>query len=488
MSHPGRTVILFNPRTSRGVWENSVPPLGLLMAAIHLHPRFRVVIVDQRIEKDWSGHLSKLLEENPLCLGITALTGKQIEGGLEASALAKNRGCPVVWGGIHASILPAQTLAHPLVDYVVEGEGEESFRDLVEALASGRPCEGIPGVWSKKGGQPVFGGPRPFADLGKLPPIPYDLVDLSRYIQTGPYGKSIVLLTSRGCPQRCTFCFNHTVNRSQWRAFSPRRVLEDIQLIQKKYPSIRHFEFWDDNFFADLKRARDIAEGIGRLQPSITWSVLGAHIHDIVRMDDDYLACLRDARLKGVLVGSESGSQRILDLIQKNFTSEELFYSNRRLHDYGVSPTYSFISGIPGEDDDDIRQTVEVMFRLKKDNPDAVIGNIKPFICYPGTALYERMTQLGLKPPARLEDWREYTWGNYMHLEIPWVSQERRRFLCWLYYYTVLVNPTYMFVRSRLFSAVVFALRPIAEWRIKRFCFRFPVEAWLLYLIQRFVL
>lgn len=488
MSDIRRIVILFNPRALRGVGEDSSPPIGLLMAAIHLYQKFRVVIVDQRIEKHWRDRLLELLKEKPICIGITALTGKQIKNGLYVSEMAKNMGCPVVWGGVHASLLPIQTIAHPLVDYVVDGEGEESFAELVEALAAGRSCEKILGVWSKSNGKPACCGQRPFVDLNKLPPIPYHLVDLKKYIKLGPYGESVILFTSRGCPQRCTFCFNSTFNQSRWRAFSPERVMADIERIRKDYRNVTHFEFWDDNFFANLNRSKEIADRIRRLQPSIAWSVLGAHIHDISRMDDDYLAYLRDSNLKGVLIGVESGSQRIIDLIKKNFTVAELFASNRRLGNYGIRATYSFISGIPGEDDEDIKRTIEVMFRLKNENPDVVVGNVKPFICYPGTALYNEMIGHGFNPPQRLEDWSEYVWGNYLNLEVPWVSLKRKRFLMWLYYYTILMNPTYMFIRSKIFTLIAFLLCPIAEWRVKRLYFRFPVEAWFIYMAQRFIL
>lgn len=488
MSFLKRPIILFNPRAMRGVGEDSIPPIGLLMAAIYLHQRFHVEIIDQRIEKNWKARLEVLLTKDPICFGVSVLTGKQIEWGLNASTIAKKAGCPVVWGGIHASLLPEQTLSHPLIDYVVQGEGEEAFPELVDALVAGRSCEKIAGVWSKKDGKPVFGGPRPFLDITKLPPVPYHLVDLNRYIKPGPYGKTVVFFTSRGCPQRCTFCFNHTFNESRWRAFSPERVLEDIKRIQLKHPDVQHFEFWDDDFFVNLKRSKEIAEGIAKLDPPVTWSVLGAHVREVTLMDDAYLQTLKDSRLKGLIVGVESGSQKMIDIIQKNFKLNELFVANQRLGRFHIIPTYSFISGIPGEDDGDIKKSIEAMFRLKEDNPEAVVGNIKPFVCYPGTALYVKMTRQGFRPPQKLEDWIDYVWGNYMNLDVPWVSKKRRRFLCWLYYYTVLMNPTYIFIRSKIFTFIARLLKPLAEWRVRNFCFRFPVEAWLMYLAQRFIL
>jgi radical SAM superfamily enzyme YgiQ (UPF0313 family) len=462
--------------------------MALLMTAINLYSKFNIVIIDQRVDKDWKSRLVALLEQDPVCIGITAMTGKQISGGLYASKMAKNKNCPVVWGGIHASILPAQTIAHPYIDYVVEGEGEESFAELVDALITKKTCEGIPGVWSKANREIVSGGKRKFIELNKLSQIPYHLVDMKKYLKVGPYGKTAVLFTSRGCPQRCAFCFNFCLSGGRWRAFNSDRVLEDIEFFRKKYSNIEHFEFWDDDFFVDIKRAKEIAERIKQLSPRVSWSVLGLHMRDASRMDNSYLACLRDSNLKEVLIGVESGSQRILDVIQKNFTVEEIFKTNKRLGEYGIRPTYSFISGIPGEEDKDIKKTVEVMFKLKKDNPNIILGNIKPLICYPGTKFYDGMVSRGFNPPSYLEGWSEYVWSNYMDLDMPWVSSRRRRFLCWLYYYTILMNPFYMFIRSRMFTAVALILRPIAEWRVRSLCFCFPVEAWFMYLIQRFIL
>ncbi|OGW83054.1 MAG: hypothetical protein A2987_01850 [Omnitrophica bacterium RIFCSPLOWO2_01_FULL_45_10] len=265
-------------------------------------------------------------------------------------------------------------------------------------------------------------------------------------------------------------------------------MLADIRSLLKNHPNVTHVEFWDDNFFVHLKRAKDIAEGIRRLDPRITWSVLGTHVHDVTRMDDDYLACLKRSGLKEVLTGVESGSQRIIEVIKKNFKMEELFLSNKRLANFGIRPTYSFISGIPGERDEDIKATIDTMFRLKEENPNILVGNIKPFICYPGTALYERAMKLGFKSPESLEGWSKFVWGNYFSLNIPWMPLRRKRTLAWLYYYTVLMNPEYMFIHSKIFTVIAKILRPVAEWRVRKMCFRFPVEAWVMNLVQSLVL
>lgn len=462
--------------------------MGLLMAAVHLHGRYRVVLVDQRVEPHWERRLRRLLAERPVCLGVTALTGRQIANGLAASRMAQEAGCPVVWGGVHASLLPEATLAHPLVDHIVQGEGEETFAALVDALAAGaspQTVAAIPGVWTSVDGVAVFGGERPFVKLDELPPVPYDLVDLRRYFRRGLHGRSLVLFSSRGCPHRCTFCFNRSVHRGRWRAFPAERVLDDLRRLLATYPEIDHVEFWDDEFFVQLPRARAIAEGIHAAFPTKTWSVLGAHAHDVVRMDDDYLATLRASGLQSVLIGVESGSERMLTALRKGTTPDEVLRANRRLGAFGIHPTYSFMSGFPNETDDHVEETVSLIFQLRRENPAAVTGNVKPFVCYPGTMLHDAAVARGMTVPTDLEGWIDHVWQNYDRMDIPWASRKRRRFLVRLYYYTLLMNPHYMFIPTRSFAVLTKALLPLTEWRVRHLRFELPVEVWLVRAAER---
>lgn len=176
-------------------------PMGLIMVAVNIYQKYRVIILDQIVEKNWRKRLNDLLDQNPVCVGITAMTGRQIKEGLRVSDIVKQKGVPVVWGGIHPSLMPEQTLKHPLVDYVIAGEGEDAFLELLDAIVSSKDVGNIPGIWSEIDGQPHFGGPREFVDLKKLPQVPYHLVDLGKYIKNGPYGPALSLYSSRGCPQ-----------------------------------------------------------------------------------------------------------------------------------------------------------------------------------------------------------------------------------------------------------------------------------------------
>ena len=461
------------------------PPLGLIMSAVQVCGAYRVIIVDQSVEPDWKQRLAELLIQKPLCLGVTTMTGHQIPRALAAAQLAKEYGCPVVWGGVHPSLLPEQTLSHPLADHVVAGEGEETFAELVRALDRGTDVRAVAGAWSKRNGSITCGGERPFVDLELLPEIPYHLVNLERYMRPGPFGAALSVYSSRGCPRNCRFCYNSAYHHSRWRAFSAERTVSDIRCIRELCPELKHIALWDDAFFPDLTRAQLIAEGIAKITPRLSWSVLGAHVRDVERMSDGYLRDLKDSGLTDVVVGVESGSPPIIKTLRKNFQIDQLLDANSRLGKSGIRPTYTFMSGIPGETDDDIRKTVNVMFRLKQDNPDAVLGNVKPFVPYPGTGFYDMALAGGFKPPERLEGWSRFVWGNYANINIPWTSKKRRAWLNCLYFYTVALNPQYLFINSRLFSLLAWITLPITRWRVRHLCFRFPFAARIMALAEK---
>ena len=149
-----RSVVLFNPAPRAGFQAHRRVelPLSVLCPATPLDLQgYRVHIVDQFANPNWEANLDKALAERPICLGVTCMTGPQILRAIEVSKHAKQRypDLPVVWGGIHASLLPHQTLSHPAIDAVVVGEGEATFAELVKALEEGTPLDACRGSSSR---------------------------------------------------------------------------------------------------------------------------------------------------------------------------------------------------------------------------------------------------------------------------------------------------------------------------------------------------
>ncbi|MGH7564314.1 MAG: B12-binding domain-containing radical SAM protein [Gemmatimonadota bacterium] len=148
-------VVLFNPAPRSGfqAYRRVELPLSVLCPATPLDRQgYRVTIVDQFANPRWEREFRDALAERPICLGVTCMTGPQILRAIEASLAAKERypDLPVVWGGIHASLLPEQTLRHPAIDVVVVGEGEASFADLVKAFQAGTPLSDVAGIVYKE--------------------------------------------------------------------------------------------------------------------------------------------------------------------------------------------------------------------------------------------------------------------------------------------------------------------------------------------------
>lgn len=225
-------VVLVQPKV--GDWDmvRSHPslPVALLSAANLVNEEFSIVVIDMRIVVDWKERLKAELEKRPLCVGITSLTGRQIRYDLEASRFVKeNSNIPVVWGGIHASIFPESTIRNRYIDFVIQGEGEITFLELVKALKEkGSDFDNIKGLWFKRANNLIGNEKREFCQLGKLPPLPYDLIDLRYYLPKFMGRRTIYFETSRGCPNNCAFCYNLTYHYRQWRCQSAEKVIGNM--------------------------------------------------------------------------------------------------------------------------------------------------------------------------------------------------------------------------------------------------------------------
>ncbi|MBK7978398.1 MAG: B12-binding domain-containing radical SAM protein [Deltaproteobacteria bacterium] len=481
-------VVLVNPHGWRFIGDGTVPS-GLLAVAAPLTERYRVTLIDQRVEKHWRRRLDEALTRAPLAVGVTTMTGKQIRDALTVARLVRERGkTPIVAGGVHPSLLPAQTLEHPDLDFVVQGEGEETFLELCEALAEGRGVAGVRGLWHKLDGRPATAGARPPLPAADLPRLPYQLLDLDRYVRTIRFGRTLSVFSSRGCPFRCSFCYNVAFfGAARWKPLDPDRVADETaELVQRL--ALDHVQFLDDNFFVSRDRVAAIAEALHARLPRLQWSVLGAHVQNLRRWDVASLVRLRACGLREVLVGAESGAQRVLDAIRKDYRVEDLFAVNRRLAEADIEPTYSFMSGIPDETDEELRATIRAMLRLEVEHPGATVGNIKPFLPYPGTELYDVASARGFVPPSNLAEWGDFASYNYGGVKVGWLSSAERYRLLWLYYGTVLLSPDYLFLRSVLFRWVARLVAPLMRRRVERFDFRWSVVPRLMRFVQAHVL
>ncbi|PJA17911.1 MAG: hypothetical protein COX65_00235 [Elusimicrobia bacterium CG_4_10_14_0_2_um_filter_56_8] len=391
------------------------PPVGLLCAASLVCEEMSVRIVDQRTDADWRGSLLKAIDDATVAVGITSMTGEMILHALKAAGEVRLlTRAPIIWGGIHASLLPEQTVEHALVDFVVEGEGEAAFAELARRLAAGEDTGGIPGVWRKKNGR-AEGTPRaPLLDMGQLPPVPYHLVDMEKYMQFYKDARrTLFYQSSRGCPHSCTYCYNRTFNAGRWRARDAKNILEELAGLKTRY-NLNAVFIWDDNFFIDHARAMEIIAGIKKL--GLKCLLHGADVETLARMSDADLDFLGSAGVEALALGVESASDRVRrDILKKRGNLDLVRAQLSRFKGRGIEVSCFFILGFPDETREELQLTINFAMEVLRMGHNFHMERFFNYTPYPGTELFSRLEKRGMAFPRKLEDWGAYHW-NYSNL------------------------------------------------------------------------
>jgi radical SAM superfamily enzyme YgiQ (UPF0313 family) len=416
-----RNVVLLQPRVGDmdQFREHPTPPLGLLCAAANVATDFEVRLVDQRIDKAWRSQLAGSIDGGTVAVGITTFTGGMIRNALEGAREVKRlRDVPIIWGGIHPSLLPEQTAQHELVDYVVEGEGEQAFASLVKKLAAGADGEGIPGVWFRKGGQ-VTGIPRAaLLDFDKVPPPAYAAVDMEKYIQNWSGKRMFFYQSSRGCPCRCTYCYNNVYNLRRWRALSAERVLSELADLQRRYDFALVY-FVDDNFFINHRRALKIIAGLKDL--GIGVSLQGVDVETLAKLSDGDLDFLEAAGVKRISIGVESGVDRVRhDVIKKVGGLPLVRQQLARFQGRDIIVLASFVIGFPSETLDEIHRTMDFAMETLRLGDNFRVPQFYHYTPYPGTELFDALKRERFPFPTHLEDWGDHDYDHsQMHEDQP---------------------------------------------------------------------
>lgn len=460
-------------------------PLSLICASTILYNKgYEIKIIDQRIDKNWEKNLKKELDKNPLLVATSAMTGQPIKYALEISKFTKeNSKIPVVWGGIHPTILPEQTLKNKYIDIIVRGEGEEIFYNLVKSLKNKEDISKIKGISYKKNGKIYHNVDAPAMNLDKLPQIPYGLVDVNKYIRNGWDEKIFSIQTSRGCPHRCGFCFSPAYSNRYWRGESVKKVMEHLRFIREKY-NPDYIYFADNDFFVNMERAKELFIEIKKEKIDVIFGHRGLRIDEIKRMDNDFLKLMQDIGTRELHMGAESGSQRILDIMKKDMDVRDITLVNRRLIKFpGLLPFYNFFSGVPTETKEDIKKSTDLMLKILKENPRAQVQSFNQFTPYPGTSLYNLAKEYGFKEPTELEQWIDFDQGDSAK-NCPWINKDRQKLMDMLYFTSFFIDKKMMHLNSKRLRFTLFRMlsntyRPVARFRFKNHLTAFPIEVML---------
>ena len=434
------------------IWDprSVAPPHGLLtVAAPVLKAGYTVKLLDQRVEPVTRSIIEKYLSHETICVALSVMTGTQINYALKLARIAReltNGKVPIVWGGCHPSVMPEQTLEHDLVDIVVNGEGDESFIELVKALDHKTSLGEIKGILYKEGGKTVRTENRPLLDVEALLPTPWELVNVEKYIHRDMYvqSRSRVLdvgQTSRGCPFNCGFCSSASLRERKWRAISVNKTLDRIEEEVKRF---RLDGIWlrDDEFYINRKRATDICQGFIDRNLNLNFYTSGTRADVFMKASDSDIDILKRAGAHTLKFGAESGSQRVLDLMIKGIKVQQTLDANQRCKKFGITPVFGLMIGYPTETFEEINQTIDLGLQLQRENPAAQLETMAIFTPLPGTPDYKLSIQHGLVPPKSLEEWGNWIFDDYdpQGRRSPWYSAEERNTLGNISYTSILAQ------------------------------------------------
>jgi len=374
----------------------SYPPLALLAIASFLRDQTHhtVDLLDAQLDHlEYDEVERRIAEFKPDVVGITCFTVQLVDVH-NTIAAAKRAGVPkVVLGGPHISDFPQESVGLKDVDAVVKGEGQQPMQDLLSAWEQGEQARGIAGVIAHQD-DPVPETDVYFSnDLDDYPIIDRTLVDYSRYYDVmGEGGIFTTVITSRGCPYRCTFC---NTPRHRYRVMSPGRVCDELEAWLAL--GIREIYFVDDTFNITNKRVHDLCDEILRRGIDISWTVR----FRVKGVDRPLLEKMKAAGCQRIQFGVEQGTEEGLLRLKKDVTSIEIENAFRLCREVGINTVAYFMIGTPVER---TRQDVEdtIRYSIKLD-PDFVMFNLMtPF---PGTTLFDEGLRDGV---LELEPWTEF--------------------------------------------------------------------------------
>lgn len=438
MDGTGRIVLLIHASNfSQPQLKVDALPWGVLHLAGGLKKAgIQSRIVDLNIEKLTEIHL-----RNVGCVGIST-TSYAIGSALQAAALVRriNPLIPIIWGGIHPTLDPQNTIQHPLVDFVFRGEGDDVFSDLCKLILNGKSCDSFPGL-VRKGNSLGECPPVMVSDLDTLPSVPYELLDLSYYNE-----KILEVHTARGCPYRCGFCYNAT---KKYRSKSPERILADLSLGREIFSNARIIIFNDDQFFSNLTKVQELCELLLRNEINLPW-VANCRIEDIARMDDNFFHLLSKSRCSLLKAGVESGSERIQKLIGKgNITPEMVKEIVVRCRDYKIGLKLNFMIGFPTETIEDLQTTGKLIADCVRLNPRIERIAVGVYDPYPATPMWDFALREGYEAPRTLEDWGQWK-GELTRLR--WLSRSEQTIIRNLLFLTIPFDKPYANTVSGLWS------------------------------------
>jgi radical SAM superfamily enzyme YgiQ (UPF0313 family) len=472
-------VILINPLENQAYkWMSmKVPPMGIMYIAAYLEKfGVPVEILDANI-LDYSAErvASEVGRSGASLVGVTATTAT-VNSALNVVREVRLTSPDAVTmvGGPHVTYTAADTLADCAgLDLVVAGEGEETALELAKALDgfSWGDGERMPGSRRARDFQSRVSGVRgivyrdandpgspiamplrpPIMDLDSIPFPARHMVPFDRYVAWGKTGSIGLVMTSRGCPFACKYCVSSRMAGVKFRGRSAKNIVDEVEFIKENY-GLDYIEFIDDIFTMSHRRVREVTSELTSRGMGIKWAA-SSRVNTI---NKELIDTMKKSGLTTLYFGVESGSQRVLDLMNKRITIEQARAAFRAARECNVDTIGSFILGYPGETLDEMKSTIRLSLELDPDLAQYTI--LTP---YPGTPIYDELKAAGL---LKQVGWESYTFTEPVidYRAFGYSGASVKRMLIWAYARFYL-RPSYMVRHASMAPAAIKTIMGIAK-------------------------
>ncbi len=314
----------------------------------------------------------------PKSIGITCLT-PMTHSALKVAELAKkiDKNIVVIAGGHHPSFCSAETIANPNIDVIVRGEGEIPLLRLVKTLISGGSnLKNIDGI-NFKDRENVIENPDGEM-ISNIDSLPFPARELVRNCDYTHY-RLHRMITTRGCPYHCSFCADKSLWRGKIRRRSIKSVVKEMKMLSRDY-DVKYVDIVDGTFTYDRRYIVDFCNALNSEDIDIKWRCTARYDN----LDEGLIDLMAKSNCKGLYFGLESGSQKILNDINKQITLKNIIKTSEMVYQSGITSVTSVIIGLPDETHKDIEDTLKLMERIKTS-----VFDINSFVPLPGTRFYD---------------------------------------------------------------------------------------------------
>jgi anaerobic magnesium-protoporphyrin IX monomethyl ester cyclase len=497
-----RHILLINPPIAKR--RHARFPLGVLNLSASLDGHYRSSIIDGNIDSDYIASTLGAIESRCVdAVGVGVMGGPQLRTAIDVCDAIRNRypALPIIWGGHFPTICAGPALNSPYTDFAIRGQGEQTLRELLDAMfdgGDGAPAvshsalAGIAGLSWRQGERVVHNPNRPFSADGAARPLPYERVgDPRPYLSPTYLGRRTSgYQAAIGCRFRCTFCGVAAMFRGKTAMPAAERLEQHLRYLMKEF-GVDSLIFYDHNFFDREEDTIPVLEVLARVQ--LPWWCF-ARADALLKLSSRAWELIHRSRLRMAYIGAESPSDWLLHEVRKGTHTNQTLEAVEICRRNGVTPELSFMLAPPHDPEGETERTFDFIREVKRQHPatEIMLYIYAPLPPAPGAssphversiAALKNADGSALQFPATAQGWAEPDWINYWcHTDVPWLTPRLRQRI--RDFSTVLSCrfPTATDIRSPQWGKT--ALRTLAGWRyeLKRYG-----RPWELDLSKRFI-